>query len=360
MARKKNTILIADDSSLIRKILSSALDRDYDILEASNGLAAVAVLEQRGYDVAAVILDLVMPKMDGFGVLRFLRYRGLLERIPVLVVTAGDQEAPITAAYDLGVAEVIQKPFNQNIIKKRLRNIIDLYSQKNQLMRTVRLQTQSLEIQAQKLREVNDQVVDVLSTVIEYRSAESGQHTRRLRGFTKLLLTSLPMDIYGISPAEIDLISRASAMHDVGKIAIPDSVLLKPGPLTPEEFAVMQTHTVKGCEILERLHAIDDEKYLNYCREICRWHHERWDGGGYPDGLRGDEIPISAQVVALADAFDALTHKRVYKDAYPVDVSAKMILEGECGAFSPLLLDGFRRSLPLFEQLSIVYCDHPG
>lgn len=359
MASKKKTILIADDSKLIRKILSAALINEYDILEASNGLEAVKLLDLKKEAISAVILDLVMPKMDGFGVLRYLRFGGQLERLPVIMITAGDAEKSVTEAYDLGAAEVIQKPFNQNIVKKRLRNIIELYSQKNNLQKTVREQTRSLEIQAQKLRLVNDQMVDTLSTVIEYRSPESGQHTRRVRGFTKMLLAALPRDEYDLAAEEIELISRASAMHDIGKIAIPDSVLLKPGELTAEEFETMKAHTVKGCEILERLHAIDDEKYLNYCREICRWHHERWDGGGYPDGLRGNQIPIAAQVVAMADVYDALTHKRIYKEAYSVEKSAQMILDGECGVFSPLLLDCFQQLQPLFRQFTEIYRDEP-
>lgn len=298
-----------------------------------------------------------MPELDGFGVLRYLAANDLLEQIPVLMITSEGAEASLAAAYDLGAADVVQKPFNRNIVKKRLRNIIDLYTQKNNLRETVRQQTRSLEMQARKLREANDQMIDALSTVIEYRSLESGQHTRRLRGFTKLLLSALPPSRYRFSPDEIEVISRASAMHDIGKIAIPDSVLLKPGRLTPEEFEIMKTHTVKGCEIVRRLRSLDNDTYLKYCREICRWHHERWDGSGYPDGLSGDQIPVSAQVVALADVYDALTHKRVYKDAYSIPQTVGMILRGECGAFSPVLLECFQQSLYLFEQLSMAYRD---
>lgn len=355
--QQKQTILIADDSQLIRKILIDTLADEYHILEAENGLEAVAILETGEREISALLLDLVMPGLDGFGVLRRLRASRRLDRLPVLVITSEGAEEAMAMAYDLGAAEVVQKPFSRNITRKRLRNIIDLYTQKNNLRDTVRYQTQSLELQARKLRESTDQMIDALSTVIEYRSPESGQHTRRLRGFTKLLLLSLPRERYSFTPAEIDVISRASAMHDIGKIAIPDFVLLKPGKLTPEEFRIMQAHTVKGCEIIQQLRALDSELYLRYCHEICRWHHERWDGKGYPDGLAGDDIPISAQVVALADVFDALTHKRVYKDAYSIPETVQMILNGECGTFSPIILDCFQKSLALFEQLSIAYHD---
>lgn len=354
---EKRTILIVDDSRLIRKILSDTLCEDYEIMEAEDGLEAVDILQNGRHNISAVILDLVMPRLDGFGVLRHMSAENLLECLPVLLITSEIGEEAISAAYDMGVAEVVQKPFNRNIVKKRLRNILDLYDQKNSLWETVRRQTRSLELQARKLREANDLMIDALSTIIEYRSLESGQHTRRLRGFTKLLLNALPREQYPLTPEEIELISRASAMHDIGKIAIPDAVLLKPGKLTPDEFRVMQTHTLKGYEIVHRLHTIDNDLYLQYCREICRWHHERWDGRGYPDGLSGERIPISAQAVALADVFDALTHKRIYKDAYSVPETVRMILGGECGTFSPTLLECFERSLPLFEQLATVYHD---
>lgn len=233
---EKRTILIADDSRLIRKILSETLNDTYTILEAEDGLEAVSALTKSENHVSAIILDLVMPRMDGFGLLRYLGAEGLLQYIPVLMITSEMTEEAISAAYDLGASEVVQKPFNRNIVKKRLRNILELYEQKNSLWDTVRRQTRHLELQARKLREANDVMIDALSTIIEYRSLESGQHTRRLRGFTKLLLNALPRNRYPLSPDEIELISRASAMHDIGKIAIPDSVLLKPGRLTPRSL----------------------------------------------------------------------------------------------------------------------------
>lgn len=355
----KKTLLIADDSQLLRKILSDTLHDEYILLEAKNGLEAIELLQKHLNTISALLLDLVMPGLDGFEVMTFMRQTRLLDLIPVIIITAEDSESILSMAYDMGVSEVIIKPFNRNIVKKRIRNIIDLYEQKNNLKELVTQQTKSLILQAKKLKETNEMMIDMLSTVIEYRSLESGQHIKRIRGFTRIILKCLTQNVprFRFTKSEIDMISSAAAMHDIGKIAIPDSVLLKPGKLTPEEFEVMKTHTTMGCEILYRLGGIDDKQYLSYCHDICLSHHERWDGNGYPDGLAGDEIPIAAQVVSIADVYDALTHKRVYKDAYPLDKTVSMILSGKCGVFSPLLLECFKLSLPQFEKLSQEYHD---
>lgn len=356
---RRKTVLIADDSSLIRKILSDSLEDEYNLLFAEDGQEAIDRIQENRNTIALILLDLVMPRLDGFQVLAHMIEYGLLDKIPVIMVTAEESDKYISLAYDMGVCEVIQKPFNRNIIKRRVRNITELYSQKYNLQEIISQQTKSLEKQALKLKETNDLMIDALSTVIEYRSLESGQHIRRIRGFTKILLEYLSDHVpqYHFSADEIDMISGASAMHDIGKIAIPDSVLLKPGKLTPEEFEIMKTHTTKGCEILFHLNQLDNKRYLSYCHEICLWHHERWDGSGYPDHLTGDEIPIAAQVVSIADVYDALTHRRVYKEAYPIHKTVDMILNGKCGAFSPTLLECFEQSLLKFEELAVTYGD---
>lgn len=357
--KDRKTVLVVDDSKLIRTILRDLLQDEYQLIEAQNGLEAMELLKQDETRFAVVLLDIVMPKMDGFQVLVNMKKMGILNKIPVIIITAEEAERYISLAYDMGVSEVIHKPFNKNVIKKRVRNLVDLYSKKNDLEELVSIQTESIKMQTQRLIESNDMMIDALSTVIEYRSLESGQHIRRIRGFTKILLEFMAEQFpeYKLTADGIDMISSASAMHDIGKIAIPDSVLLKPGKLTDEEFEIMKTHTVKGGEILYRLRGMDNQQFLAYCHDICLYHHERWDGKGYPDGLIGDEIPINAQVVSIADVYDALTHKRVYKPALTSEEAVSMILNGQCGAFSPKLLQAFLHILPELEHLSNVYSD---
>lgn len=356
---KRKSILVIDDSMLIRKILFDVLQDEYTIFEAKNGVEAITFLKTNAGILSAVLLDLVMPIYDGFHVLRFMKEQNHLKNLPVLMITAEESEQYISKAYDLGVSEVIHKPFNPNVIKRRIHNLIDLYTYKNHLEALVNKQTEALKLKTQKLMESNEMMIDALSTVIEYRSLESGQHIHRIKGFTKILLRHISKKIpeYHLTADTIDMIASASALHDIGKIAIPDSVLLKPGKLTPEEFEIMKTHTTKGIEILYHLHNIDNLQYLKYCYDICLHHHERWDGLGYPDGLSRNQIPISAQAVSIADVYDALTHKRVYKPAYPQNKAAEMIINGECGTFSPALLNCFIQALPELKKLSKEYSD---
>lgn len=356
---KKKTVLIVDDSQLIRTILIETLKGSYDFMEASDGQEAIKLIEQYGKTFSVILLDLIMPKLDGIQVLEYLKRENLDRLIPVIMVTSENSESLIARAYDAGTDEVIPKPFNGYIVKKRVENIINLYEQKNHLEEIVARQTAELEEQAQRISKNNDQMVDMLSTVIEYRSLESGQHIRRIRGFTNILLESIVKNMRDVhfTKEDITKITAASAMHDIGKIAIPDFVLLKPDKLTIQEFEIMKTHTVKGVDILYNLHGIDDQDYLAYCYEICLHHHERWDGKGYPDGLSGDDIPIAAQAVSIADVYDALTHKRIYKNAYPLSKSASMIFNGDCGAFSPQLLRCFELSLQQFEELALTCPD---
>lgn len=350
----KKEIMVIDDSVLLRTLLKDLLADAYEVTLISDGKVGLELLWSSPERWSLVILDLVMPHLDGFQVLDFMRRSSLLDRIPVIVITAEEQETSIARAYELGAMEVIQKPYNKFVVRKRVQNLIQLYAQKQNLEDVITHQAEELRIQSRELIDAKNTMVDALSTVIEYRNLESGQHIRRIRGFSKIMAEQmvqglpeekLPQDFVG-------LVSDASAMHDIGKIAIPDSVLLKPGKLLPEEFEIMKTHSVMGCEILFRIHGIDDERYLGYCQEICRYHHERWDGSGYPDGLKGNAIPLPAQIVSIVDCYDALTHKRVYKDAYTPETATLMILRGECGVFSPFLLECFRQALPELERFA--------
>lgn len=349
---RRDTLLIVDDMEVNRAILRSLFERQYNILEAENGEQALILLNEYQDHVAAMLLDLVMPVKDGYEVMEQMGRDGLLPRIPVIVITSDDTAESEVRAFDLGASDIIMKPFEPHVVKRRVQNAVKLYRHKLHLEELV-------EEQSASLRESNAIIIDALSSIIEYRSLESGQHIRRIRLFTKILLEDVARSYqeYNLDARKIDIIADASSMHDIGKIAIPDSILNKPGRLTKEEFEVMKTHTTKGCEMLSGLERMNDKEYISYAYNICRYHHERWDGNGYPDGLKGDNIPICAQVVAIADCYDALTTDRVYKKALPPEQAFNMILNGECGSFSPRLLECFKNVKEDFASLSRAYAD---
>lgn len=359
----RKTILIVDDVEINRAMLAVLLRDEYEIARVENGLEAIKLIEQGNVELAAILLDLIMPVMDGYEVLRYMDERGLMNKIPVLVISAESSSAAEGECLDMGVTDFIRKPFDGKIVRKRVGNAVELFSYKNQLEEKVIMQTEALRRQndmlieqAKKLKEKNEEIIDVMGTVVEYRNLESGQHIKRVKGFTRIIAERAAADYpeYELTPQKIDLITAASAMHDIGKIGVMDSVLLKPGRLTKEEFEHMKTHTVVGGELVNHIKGIwDDEAYKRVCYEICRSHHERYDGRGYPDGLAGEEIPLSAQLVSIADVYDALVSERVYKKAYTPDEAYDMILRGECGKFSPKLLDCFRKSRMQMEKLAV-------
>lgn len=333
-AGKRFRILIVDDSAMNRELLSDMLSDAYQIDEASNGREAVSLLERYSYDYALVLLDIVMPDMDGFEVLRYMNRYHWIEDVPVIMISADAQLSSIKKTYEMGASDFIPRPFDQDIVRQRVSNTIQLYAKKRNMTKLI----------AQKVAENkknSDMMVSILSHIVEFRNGESGPHVFRIMEYTKRLLSLLVKrtDKYALTARDISNITSAAALHDIGKIVISGKILNKPGPLTDEEFTHLQTHTAKGAEMLSSLPFPKDEPLLKTAYEICRWHHERWDGGGYPDKLVGDDIPISAQVVSIADVFDALTSVRCYKSAYPYQKSVEMILSGECGAFNPLLLE---------------------
>lgn len=337
-------LLVVDDIQVNRMILDDLFSEEFVVLEAENGLQAMEMIEKYKDELTVVLLDLVMPVMDGFEVLRRLNESGMIKTVPVIMITGEHDDEKTLTGYQLGVADLINKPFNSEIVYRRVNNVVDLYAHKMHLEQKLKEQREVLERQALRLKQANQFVIDALSTTVEFRNSESGEHIKRIRSLTKILLEAIRKhypSLYPLTDVEIEAISNASAVHDIGKIAIPDKILLKPGRLTEEEFEVMKTHTVRGCEILSSLNYMQDKEYYNYCYEICRHHHERWDGGGYPDGLKGDEISIWAQATSLADVYDALTSKRVYKDAYLHEEAVAMILRGECGMFNPKMITCF-------------------
>lgn len=350
---KRDTIIIVDDMEINRVILRGVFEKDYKLLEAENGDQALLLAEQHHSEIAAMLLDLVMPVKDGYQVMTEIGNKNLLAEFPVIVITAEDSAENEVQAFDLGASDIIMKPFEPHVVKRRVQNIIELNLHKLN-------QEELIEEQAAKLRESNAVMVDALSSIIEYRSVETGQHVKRIRMFTQILLEDVARSYpeFGLTEQNISIIVSASSMHDIGKIAIPDSILNKPGRLTPEEFEIMKTHAVKGCELLAGLDRMSDREYLQYAYNICRYHHERWDGKGYPDGLKGESIPVYAQVVGIADCYDALTTDRVYKKALSPEVAFNMILNGECGSFSPKLLECFKNVRVTFANLSKEYADN--
>jgi putative two-component system response regulator len=333
LLQNKPQILLVDDSAMNRMMLTEILGDSYHILEAENGRECMEKLQAEAGNIALVLLDINMPVMDGFEVLKAMNANHTIEDIPVIMISSEDSDATIRRSYELGASDYVNRPFDARIVYRRVTNTIKLYAKQRRLVQMV-----SEQIRA---RENNtDTLVGVLSHIVEFRNGESGAHVRHIRIITELLLRRL-LEIssrYSITAEQQDMIPLASALHDIGKIGIDEKVLNKPGKLTPEEFEVMKTHSMLGAKMLHDLDNFAEQPLLQTAYEIARWHHERWDGRGYPDGLKGDEIPISAQLVSLADVYDALTSERCYKKAFSHEKAVQMILNGECGAFNPLLL----------------------
>lgn len=326
-------ILIVDDSEMNREILTEMLDSEYDILEAGDGKEAISVLNKCNTEISLVLLDMVMPVMNGIEVLDVMEKNGWLADIPVIMISAEESDEVIHKAYELGVTEFIRRPFDQLIVQKRCQNIVNLYAKQKKLAGLVADQFYEREQESRLM-------IDILAHIVEFRNNESGLHVIHVQNYTEILLRELAKitDKYGLDSDKIALITKTAALHDVGKICIPDEILNKPGRLTDEEFKIMKSHSAVGSQMLADLPFHNEEPLVKMAYAVSRWHHERWDGRGYPDGLVGDDIPIEAQVVALADVYDALTSERCYKKAFSHATALEMITKGECGQFNPLLI----------------------
>ena len=332
----KPLILIVDDCDMNREILREILSSDYSIMEACGGEEALSMIHQFGTGISLVLLDIVMPGLDGFEVLSYMNQDHTIEDIPVIMISSEDSEAFIRRAYEMGASDYVSRPFDAKVVYRRVTNNINLYAKQRRLIRMVTEQIREREKNVSML-------VGVLSQIVEFRNGESGLHVKHIRRFTECILDCLiekDPDLH-LGTKERENIPLASALHDIGKIAVDDKILNKPGRLTPEEFEAMKLHTVYGAKMLEELQPYYDEPLLKTATDIAHWHHERWDGRGYPDGLVGDAIPLSAQIVSLADVYDALTSERCYKKAYSHDKAVEMILNGECGVFNPKLVECF-------------------
>lgn len=333
-AKERQQILIVDDSQINCEILAEILKDEYRILEAANGEECINLLKQYGTGIALLLLDINMPVMDGFEVLALMNRKHWIEDIPVIMISSEDSASYVRRAYEMGASDYISRPFDVQVVHQRVSNTIKLYAKQRRLISLVTDQIREKE-------KNNQMMISILSQIVEFRNSQSGSHVLHINIITGMLLKRLMQktDQYHLQWSDQFLITTASALHDIGKIGIDEKILNKPGKLTKEEFEIMKTHTLIGASMLKSIEMYQNEKLLQVAYQICRWHHERYDGKGYPDGLKGEEIPISAQVVAIADVYDALVGKRVYKKAFSHETAIHMILNGECGAFNPLLLE---------------------
>lgn len=347
----RNTIIIVDEHAPTRNALAKILSEEYNIVEAADHQKVVSHIQEHENQTVAILLNLILSKADGFALLQTFEKYTWSKKIPIFVICHDPSVTLEKKLFEYGVTECIHKPFDAELIKTKLHNIIRLFQYQNALEEKVFKQTESIQRQYQllkqqavKLKHSNEQIIDLLGTMVEYRNLESGEHIHRVKKYTEILATELMNNYpeYGLTPQKIAVIVAASSLHDIGKITIPDTILLKPGKLNDKEFEYMKSHTISGCEILDNIKGIWDDEYVQTSMDICRHHHERYDGNGYPDHLVGSNIPLSAQIVSIADVYDALINERVYKDAIPKEQAFRMIISGECGTFSPVLLECFR------------------
>ena len=349
-AERAGTILVVDDNEINRAVLVNLFSGTYQVEEAGDGREALDKLLADRDAYCAVLLDVVMPVMDGMEVLEELFRRGWTRELPVFLITAESANSTLRRAYELGVMDVISKPVVPYIVERRIDSVIELFRARRRLRQRVEEQRSEILRQAGQIIELNMGMIEALSTAIEFRSGESGEHVRRIHDITEYMLLHTDLGA-GLSKETISHIALAAIMHDVGKIAIPDAILNKPGRLTADEFEIMKTHTVQGGLLLEKIPQMKEHAIFEYAYDIARHHHERWDGRGYPDGLKGEENSIWAQIVSIADVYDALISKRVYKPAFAVEEALNMIAGGQCGTFNPALLDRFMSVEPKIRLL---------
>ena len=327
-------ILVVDDEEVNRTLLDMIFSKDYHVLQAESGEKCIEILEQQVNSISLVLLDVVLPKMDGFDVLTYMNKNHWIEDIPVIMMSGADAPEAVKRAYALGAVDFVSKPCDAQIVYQRVTNTMKLYAKQRRL-------TSLITAQINEKEKNSEMLIHILSHIVEFRNGESGSHVLHIHKLTEMLLERLAQktEKYHLDGDTRAMIALASSLHDIGKIGVDEKILNKPGKLTKEEFEIMKTHTVIGAEMLEQLGIYQDEPLVKIAHQICRWHHERYDGKGYPDGLVGDEIPISAQVVSVADVYDALASERVYKKAVPHEKVLEMILHGECGQFNPILIE---------------------
>ena len=342
---ERQKILIVDDSKFNRDILKEILGETYNYLEAENGNQAIQMIgDNPGLDL--MLLDIYMPQMDGFEVLKYMKQSQCMDETPVIIISSEESVETMRNAYEMGITDYITRPFDSVVVRKRVQNTLELYANQKHLINVVYDQIYEKE-------ENNNIMIRILSNVLGSRNKESKEHILHIRTTTEMMLRKLvkTTDAYSLTETDISIITTASSLHDIGKIHIPEEILNKQGRLTDEEYEIMKTHTVIGASMIREMQFLQDNPLVHTAWEICRWHHERWDGKGYPDGLKGEEIPISAQVVSIVDAYDALVNERSYKEAFDHDTAMKMILDGQCGQFHPILLKCLKQLSPQLSQM---------
>lgn len=331
---RRQSVLIVDDSELNRKMLGQMLGSRFDIAEAASGEACLQLLEQNATGISIVLLDIHMPGIDGFTVLEEMNQKNLLEQIPVIMISSEDTVDAVRRAFDLGASDYISRPFDAKVVYQRIINTIQLYAKQR------RLSAMAADLAFEKER-ASRMMIGILSQVVEKRNGESRDHVQRVAQLTSMLLAGLAQktDRYPLTREMRRTIATAAALHDIGKMEICEDLLHKKGPLTEAERRTLQSHTLLGAQMLEEQPECRDDAFARTAYNICRWHHERYDGGGYPDGLQGEQIPIEAQVVGLADVYERLVSRPVDGHARTHSEVVQMICTGVCGAFNPLLLD---------------------
>lgn len=354
-----NIVLIVDDEEQNRFLLKQYLENDYNVIEAADGKEAVEYIDKYGLEIGIILLDIIMPEMDGFQVLDYLNDYGYMPLIPVILITADSNLGNEKRAFEAGVSDFIAKPFSPVIVSKRVHNVIDLFARSANLQKLVEEKTEEVYTQSellmeqeQQLKQNNDILMEGLSTIVEFRAIRTGEHIYKMKEIIRMLcsLYQTHRPELNITEEDIKAISLGGVIHDIGMVAISDEILNKPTSLTHEEYEQVKCHTGYGVIILQKFEGLSDKKFLDYATEICYHHHERIDGTGYPDGLKGDDIPYYVQIVSLADVYDALTSAQPYRKAYTHEEAVEMILNGECGAFSDELIAMFKLSLDMIQE----------
>lgn len=357
----RDTVLIVDDQSSNRESLIEILKNDYKIKEAVNGIEALEVISKNRESIAAMLLDLVMPKMGGQEVLAKMSEAGLMEDFPVLVSAGESNLDVLKKCFEYGICDFVKKPYEDDLVLEKVKKLDSFYQSRREsndklrkFAKVLQNQNKILEQKARQQKNDNISLMDSLGTIVEYRNTENHEHIKRVKAFTKILATHMMKEFpeYELTEEKIDQITAASALHDIGKIMIPDNILFKPGKYTSEEFDYMKSHTIRGYDIIAQIADNWDKELMDYCKQIARSHHEKFDGRGYPENIKGDKIPIAAQIVSVTDCFEALISESLYKKAYSFDAAFQMILNGDCGAFNPKLIEAFRNSRGEFQDIA--------
>lgn len=356
----RDKVLIVDGVEAERLSFMQMLMEDYQALEANNGELAIQMIGEHLEELAVILLKLMIPKMDGFKVLEVMNEKKWIEKVPVLIIDGAGSAGMESKCFELGAVDFLNKPFEEGLVRHRVSNAANAFIHQEQLEESVRQKNKTMERQykllkqqAEELRQSKQAVIDILGSVVEYRNLNNASHTKQVKEITQILAeeTREAYPEYGLTPQKVQVITLASTLHDIGKITIPDTILLKPTKKTEEELEMEKSHTTKGCEIISSIQGAWDQEYTETCMDICRYHHERYDGNGYPDGLVGDAIPLSAQLVALADLYDTLVSENINKKAYSKEQAYQMIISGECGVFNPKLISVFRNAKEKIEAL---------